>query len=442
MRSSLRYLGLLTIAMTCTASLAANTWTVDPSQPDDTACVSPTFLCKTLQGAIDNASSGTGPGDREVINVMTGTYETTGQTNQDGYSTAILIENLSYLTIQAAVGHNPVVKPSTAADIVSVSIEDSFELIIDNLDSDQTTAQFDNWHVFDVSDMIVRNCNFDGGEDGIDFNSTLADVTIENNVFENITTGNGDEALDFTDDSPTRVVIQDNLFDYNYRQITIGSAASDFIIRRNTMDGTNSEEAIRLLGPDEILIENNVILNNMQQGVYIDNGCSNITVQHNTFFNNDTEGGPNGEIRTKVGSADIVIMNNIMYGNGSNPAIETSIARPLPGEDYNLVFNVTDTSFGPNTSTGDPKFVDTTPGSEDLHLKFGSPALEAGTDLGVTDDNEKSARPDPVATNPDQGAYEHGPFAIPATGWLGLFVLLSLLAWFLAKRTSPRVFTN
>ena len=46
---------------------------------------SPTFLCKTLQGALDNAVSGVSDVDRTVINVMTGTYETTGQVNQGAY---------------------------------------------------------------------------------------------------------------------------------------------------------------------------------------------------------------------------------------------------------------------------------------------------------------------------------------------------------------------
>ena len=38
------------------------------------------------------------------------------------------------------------------------------------------------------------------------------------------------------------------------------------------MDGTNSQEAIRLIGASGILIQNNVIMNNMQQGIYIDTG--------------------------------------------------------------------------------------------------------------------------------------------------------------------------
>jgi parallel beta-helix repeat protein len=224
--------------------------------------------------------------------------------------------------------------------------------------------------------------------------------------------------LDFTDGAYADVTIQDNLFENNYRHITINpptaGQATNFIIRRNVMKSTTSQEAVRLIGPNGVTLENNVIMNSTQQGLYIDSGTSNVNVWHNTFFNNGEE-----EIRTKVDSVDIVIKNNIIYANGISAALSANTS-PLPSEDYNLVFNYgTDTessssqpavtSFGANTIPGqDPLFVSTTAGSEDLHLQFGSPAIEAGVDLGVIDDIEKNARPNPTGTAPDIGAYEAG----------------------------------
>ena len=368
----------------------------------------------SLQDGIDAVPSGTAS-NRSIVHVLDGTYGSSGTGSScEGFPAAIVIKDLDYLTIQAVPGHEPVVAPTTAGEVnvVSIAVQGSDHLIIDNIDSDQTIAQFDNWH-FCSDDLIVRNSRFEGGEDGIDFSGSLTAALIENNEFIDINTGSGDEVLDFTDASYSDIVIQDNVFENNYRHITLnesgGSVIRNFVIRRNLMNGTNSEEAIRLIGASDVLVENNVIMNNLQQGVYIDSGCSNIRVCHNTFFNNDQESKGNGEVRTKVTSADIVIKNNIFYANGTNPVFETTVSS-LPGEDYNLVYNYSGSfTFGANTITGlDPLFVSTAPGSEDLHLQAGSLAIEAGTDLGVSDDIEKSSRPNPAGTDPDIGAYEVG----------------------------------
>lgn len=377
----------------------------------------------TLQFAVDNSTSGSA-GTPSVINVKDGTYEAIGLFNQGGFGTALLIKDLDYLTIQAVAGHSPSVKPSTAGNIVSVSIQNCNHLTIDNIDSDQTTAQFDNWHVFNSTDLTVRNCTFEGGEDGVDFETGHTTALFEKNTFLNITTGSGDEVLEFKDGTFSDIIIQDNFFLNNYRHIRIHNedgTVSGFIIRRNFMDETNSQEAVRLIGASDILMENNVILNSAQQALYIDDGCSNITVQHNTFFNNGFE-----EVRNKVTTSDIVIKNNIFYANGTYAALAASVVS-LPGEDFNLVYNagaLTEsgsqpavTTFGANTITGmDPLFVSTTPGSEDLQLQPTSPAIAAGDDLGVTDDQAQNPRPQPASTNPDLGAYESGEPAAPGCG--------------------------
>jgi hypothetical protein len=393
---------------------AAATLTVDASTGTinfgDT-CPEPrgSAVYKSLQAAIDCAVSG------DTIEVKNGTYGVAGQTGCKGYNAAIVIKDLDNLTIQASPGHEPKVKPVTEveADIVSISIQNSDYLTIDNIDSDQTIAQWDNWHVCDSEDLTVRNSAFEGGEDGIDFETSHTTALIENNTFKDIIHGSGDEVLDFTDGSFSDIVIQDNVFLNNYRQVTISDeqgTPSGFIIRRNFMDGTTSQEAVRFIGANDVTLENNVIMNSTQQGLYIDSRSTNINVWHNSFFNNGEE-----EIRTKMSGADIVIKNNIIYANGTSAAISANTSS-LPGEDFNLIFNNGTgtessqgpvTTFGPNTITGsDPLFVSTTAGSEDLHLTAGSPAIAAGTDLGVTDDIEKSSRPNPAATPPDMGAYE------------------------------------
>ncbi|MCL4707193.1 right-handed parallel beta-helix repeat-containing protein [bacterium] len=381
----------------------------------------------TLQFAIDNSTSGNA-GTPSIINVKNGSYAATGLTSNI-YSTATLISGKDYLTIQAVPGHNPVVKPA-AGGIVSISIENSNHIVIDNIDSDQTTSLFDNWHVRGSSDLTVRNCTFEGGDDGIDFETDHTTALIEGNTFKNITTGSGDEVLDFTDGSYSDITIQDNTFLNNYRQITIfpptGSTANNFVIRRNLMNGTTSQEAVRFNDGGGMLsnvtFENNVIMNSLQQGLYIKGPVAAINVWHNTFFNNGEE-----EIRLTGTASAVVIKNNIFHANGAHAAISVTSAfapGPLAFEDFNLVYNTGPstesgsefpvTVFGANTITGqDPMFVSTVAGSEDLHLQDGSPALEVGTDLGVTDDIEKNSRPHPAGSNPDLGAYEKEGVADP-----------------------------
>lgn len=368
----------------------------------------------TLQTALANSMPGTDNANRSIINVMDGTYTGAGIAEPcDGFPAAVVVKDLDWLTIQAAPGEEPVIKPP--AGVVSLIVKNSDHLIVDNIDSDQTVGLADNWHVCDSDDITVRNLHFEGGKDGIDFTTVLTAALIENNTFSNIISGSGDEVLDFTDFTASNVTIQDNTFTNVYRSITIfppTGTSSNFLIQRNMMNGTTSEEHIRLINTTDSTLVNNVIMNSLQQGLYIDDGCSNIKLWQNTFFNNALGGRGDGELRTKISTADIDIRNNIFYGALDHPIFETETGvTSLPGEDYNLVYNYTlsgpFTTFGTNTLIGlDPLFVSTTSGSEDLHLTSGSPAIEAAPTLGVTDDKDKNARPDPSGSDPDMGAYE------------------------------------
>ncbi len=378
----------------------------------------------TLQQALDNSESGLDNANRSFIHVKDGTYSSAGFANTcEGIPGAAYVHNLDWLTIQAAPGHEPVIKPP--AGVMSLVVESSDHLVVDNLDSDQTVALTDNWNVCDSDDLTLRNSTFEGGNDGIDFHTALTAALIENNTFTNIVNGSGDEVLDFTDEfSYSGVVIQDNDFINNYRQITLnpdpGGSANNFLIQRNWMNGTTSEEAIRLVNAGHIDIINNVILNSMQEGVYVDTGCSDIGIFHNTFFNNSQQASPQlGEIRTKITSATVTIQNNIINGNGANPPIDTTVAS-LPGEDYNLFYDYvlagSFTTFGPNSISGQaPLFVSTTAGSEDLHLTFYSPAIESALPSPISDDKDKALRPNPTGTDPDMGAYEFAAGTITVT---------------------------
>lgn len=123
-------------------------------------------------------------------------------------------------------------------------------------------------------------------------------------------------------------------------------------------------------------------------GIYVDVGDGTPTpgnsIWNNTIANNTTDG-----INLNNGVISTTIQNNIVFGNSND------VINPTPGSGTTT-----------NNLVGtDPLFV--TPYT-DLHLKSGSPAIDAGVTISqVTTDFDGNPRPDAVGTNPDIGAYEH-----------------------------------
>ncbi|MCB2153820.1 right-handed parallel beta-helix repeat-containing protein [bacterium] len=99
---------------------------------------------------------------------------------------------------------------------------------------------------------------------------------------------------------------------------------------------------------------------------------------------------------------------NAVNGTNANASIDS---------DYNVLYCNSNTigsgvSSGANDKLGqDPLFVTDSsgPGTGDFHLQAGSPAIDAGDTLGVTDDLDGAVRPSGSA--PDMGAYEYGAVA-------------------------------
>ncbi|MCB8942329.1 MAG: hypothetical protein H6658_01005 [Ardenticatenaceae bacterium] len=156
-----------------------------------------------------------------------------------------------------------------------------------------------------------------------------------------------------------------------------------------------------------------------------------INLIHNTF----AQAGLGGGSAVYVAVGTVALINNIVTSHTTG--IE-NVAGTV-SSDFNLFFgnnnNTVGTVASSNSVVGDPDFVNAA--NHDFRLVIGSPALDSGTNAGVTVDLLGMARP--LNAGFDRGAYEgqFTPTAVTLTTltvqpsspiWRGLFLILLLIS--------------
>ena len=122
-------------------------------------------------------------------------------------------------------------------------------------------------------------------------------------------------------------------------------------------------------------------------------------VLHNTVADN---GGTSG-VGVQTGGSAVELYNNLIIGHG------TGISGTQAVWDHNGFFD-TGTLYEPGLLAGshdvhgDPRFAESAAG--DYHIDPASAGAGRGSDVGVTVDLDRAARPAPVGSAPDLGAYE------------------------------------
>ena len=192
-------------------------------------------------------------------------------------------------------------------------------------------------------------------------------------------------------------------------------AASNVTIEQNRCDNDELAKSIgqggtgfTMEGASKIMIRNNVI--NAFVDVFLQN-CDGVSILNNTLIGNTMQDPAYYPVGISLNqTSGVVIQNNILYDQPDN-VIYVKGNQPISGK--NMVFrddgrpvSTTDTYNPVNDLWGiDPMFV--APATNDYHLQSGSPAIDAGLNLGslVPDDFDGVSRPQTAGY--DIGAYEY-----------------------------------
>ena len=281
-------------------------------------------------------------------------------------------------------------------------------------------------------------------------NTHFSAITIARNTFLHYTEGVGVWTA-FSGITATGVVIKDNRFDQDGYSIELSNggaarqtgeqivgntitgsslvrgmrisqpaisivsttgAIQHTLIEDNTISGVNGP-AMSLGADSNTLIVNNVIRadTNAPAGFDIGGGtpgsASAVTIQNDTLVN---EGTGSLLILHPNESGAVIVRNSILSEASSLPpfAPASPVLTQLPDVLTNSLITGPGWAGANGNITGDPKFVDEPKG--DYHLAAGSPAINAGTQIGVPSDDLDGATRD---AQPDIGAFEFAAMPRP-----------------------------
>ncbi|HET90862.1 MAG TPA: DUF11 domain-containing protein, partial [Chloroflexi bacterium] len=237
---------------------------------------------------------------------------------------------------------------------------------------------------------IVGNRIWDTVGDGLRTASSSTHVVIRDNVVQ----GSGDDGLDVRG---AAITITHN---------TVSACADDGI--RSEGDDRAWIEANRVLssgvgiavrGARIFTLTNNVVANSITASVKL-SGTAPGTLYHNTLVGGGAT--PQAIGVQIVRPMTLTMVNNIVVSHTTSVAAVDVIPMWWTVHHNLLWGNEDDPIVGSDAVLSPPGFV--APWQHDYHLRIGSPAIEAGTGVGVTSDAD--GRPRPIGNNPDLGAYE------------------------------------
>jgi hypothetical protein len=177
-----------------------------------------------------------------------------------------------------------------------------------------------------------------------------------------------------------------------------------------------------------IVIDHNLVYGNTRNGVRISDDCLGVSLLNNTFVNNGLNGTNHNITFSGVGTSGNILKNNLsvydeaVVGGGkwaiyvpdtdtlSDNTLDYNCYIVLNGSNAGQTIASDDTSLATwqlngadaNGLNADPLLMS----DSNFHLQSGSPCINAGVDVGLSEDFD--GNPIPRGAAPDIGAFEYG----------------------------------
>ncbi len=161
----------------------------------------------------------------------------------------------------------------------------------------------------------------------------------------------------------------------------------------------SSGVGIAIRGAQGFTLTNNIVANSVTASVEL-SGTATGALYHNTLVGG--RAAPQAIGVRVVDPMTLTMANNILVSHTASIEAEGVISMPWTIHHTLLWGNEIDPLIGSDAVFNPPGFVD--PARHDYHLRTGSPAIEAGADVGVTSDAD--GQPRPIGDHPDLGADE------------------------------------
>ena len=314
---------------------------------------------------------------------------------RNGQREGLSIENASFITIEDSYIHD-------FMWISSSGRQDAHCIMID-------TDRGPNITDIKIHRNTIERCSGDGtqifGETGQSIASYAKNIEFVGNTFIDGTTSPGltENALDFKA-VDTLLVKGNTMIGYkNNKSIVVQKGPRNIIIEDNNISEGLSGIELRQEGGADFIQENIKITRNfihhMDTYALKFDGVRNVTVFNNTLAHNGSnafrfESSLGSSVPAMDGGS---IKNNLIYDAGSSPSGTSLLSNVDVG--YNGWFQADGggLSQGTDTTGSDPLF--TNPSAGDFNLKEDSPAIDAGTTVGLPF----------FGLAPDLGASEYNP---------------------------------